>query len=120
MLDKFCRRSRRKRSDVVRDALRRQLSLMMFEQLRHKAMPFAEARGFLTDEDISKTVSSRCLDTNALVGGLATRGLCADLIRFVLAEYELIIGQVAVKELKEFFIGRLSYLRISAKSFSPS
>lgn len=57
MLDKFCRRSKRKRSEVVRDALRRQLSLFMFEQLRHKAMPFAEARGYLTDEDIFKAVS---------------------------------------------------------------
>lgn len=57
MLDKFCRRSKRKRSEVVRDALRRQLSLLMFEQLRHKTMPFAEARGYLTDEDIFKTVS---------------------------------------------------------------
>ena len=57
MLDKFCRRSKRKRSEVVRDALRRQLSLMTFEQLRHKAMPFAEARGFLTDEDVFKVVS---------------------------------------------------------------
>lgn len=57
MLDQFCRRSKRKRSDVVRDALRRQLSLLMFEQLRHKAMPFAEARGYLTDEDIFKAVS---------------------------------------------------------------
>jgi metal-responsive CopG/Arc/MetJ family transcriptional regulator len=57
MLDKFCRRSKRKRSEVVRDALRRQLSLMTFEQLRHKSMPFAEARGFLTDEDIFKAVS---------------------------------------------------------------
>jgi len=57
MLDKFCRRSKRKRSDVVRDALRRQLALLMFEQLRHKAMPFAEARGYLTDEDIFKAVS---------------------------------------------------------------
>jgi predicted transcriptional regulator len=56
-LDKFCRRSKRKRSDVVRDALRRQLALMTFEQLRHKAMPFAEARGFLTDEDVFKAVS---------------------------------------------------------------
>lgn len=56
-LDQFCRRSKRKRSEVVRDALRRQLSLMTFEQLRHKAMPFAEARGFLTDEDIFKVVS---------------------------------------------------------------
>lgn len=57
MLDEFCRRSKRKRSEVVRDALRRQLSLMTFEQLRHKAMPFAEARGFLTDEDVFKAVS---------------------------------------------------------------
>ena len=56
-LDQFCRRSKRKRSEVVRDALRRQLSLMTFEQLRHKAMPFAEARGFLTDEDVFKSVS---------------------------------------------------------------
>jgi hypothetical protein len=30
---------------------------MIFEQLRHKTMPFAEARGFLTDEDIFKAVS---------------------------------------------------------------
>jgi predicted transcriptional regulator len=57
MLTKFCRRSKRKRSEVVRDALRRQLSLMMFEQLRHKVMPFSEARGFLTDEDVFKAVS---------------------------------------------------------------
>lgn len=57
MLDKFCRRSRRTRSEVVRDALRRQLSLLLFEQLRHKAMPLAEARGYLTDEDIFKAVS---------------------------------------------------------------
>jgi predicted transcriptional regulator len=57
MLDKFCRRSKRKRSEVVRDALRRQLSLMTFEQLRRKAMPFAEARGLLTEKDVFKTVS---------------------------------------------------------------
>lgn len=57
MLDTFCRRSRRKRSEVVRDALRRQLSLLMFEQLRKKTMPFAEARGLLTDEEIFKAVS---------------------------------------------------------------
>ncbi len=57
MLDKFCRRSKRKRSEVVRDALRRQLSLLMFEQLRQKVMPFAEARGYLTDEDVFKSVS---------------------------------------------------------------
>jgi predicted transcriptional regulator len=57
MLAKFCRRSKRRRSEVVRDALRRQLSLMMFEQLRHQTMPFAESRGSLTDEDVFKAVS---------------------------------------------------------------
>lgn len=57
LLDQVCRRSRRKRSDVVRDALRRQLALLRFEQLRRKAMPFAEARGYLTDEDVFKDVS---------------------------------------------------------------
>ena len=57
MLAKLCRRSKRKRSEVVRDALRRQLALLMFEQLRQKTMPFAEARGYLTDEDVFKAVS---------------------------------------------------------------
>lgn len=57
MLNKYCRCAKRKRSEVVRDALRRQLSLMTFEQLRHKAMPFAAARGFLTDEGVVKAVS---------------------------------------------------------------
>ena len=56
-LDQVCRKMRRTRSDVVRDALRRQLSLLRFEQLRRQAMPFAEARGYLTDEDVSRDVS---------------------------------------------------------------
>ncbi|MEW6248701.1 MAG: hypothetical protein AB1555_18605 [Nitrospirota bacterium] len=40
----------------MRDALRCQSSLRLFEQLRHKAMSFAEARGYLTDEDVFKAV----------------------------------------------------------------
>ena len=56
-LDQVCRKMRRTRSDVVRDALRRQLALLRFEQLRRQAMPFAEARGYLTDEDVSRDVS---------------------------------------------------------------
>jgi len=38
------------------------------------------------------------LDTNVLVSGFATRGLCADIIRLVLAEHELIIGEVVLEE----------------------
>ncbi len=56
-LDQVCRRSGRTRSEVVRDSLRRQLALLRFEQLREKVMPFAEARGYLTDEDMFKSVS---------------------------------------------------------------
>ena len=52
-LDRICKRSGRTRSDVVREALRRQLSLIQFEQLRRRVMPFAEARGYLTDEDVT-------------------------------------------------------------------
>ena len=56
-LDDVCGRSGRTRSDVVRDAIKRQISLIQFEQLRRDALPFAEARGYLTDEDIFNAVS---------------------------------------------------------------
>lgn len=45
------------RSEVVREALRRQLAVMRFEQMRERVMPFAEARGYLTDEDVFRDVS---------------------------------------------------------------
>ena len=40
------------------------------------------------------------LDTNVLVSGFATRGLCADVIRLVLAEHDLITADVVLNELK--------------------
>jgi predicted transcriptional regulator len=57
LLDEVCRRSGRTRSAVVREALRRHLAQLRFEQLRRRVMPFAEARGYLTDKDIFKKVS---------------------------------------------------------------
>ncbi len=57
LLDRLCRETGRTRSELARDALRRQLSLLRFEQLRRKVLPFAEARGYLSDEDIAKDVS---------------------------------------------------------------
>ena len=56
-LDRVCEQSGRTRSDVAREALRRQLALMQFEQLRERIMPFAEAQGFVTDEDVNADVS---------------------------------------------------------------
>ena len=57
LLDRLCRQTGRTRSDLVRDALRRQLSRLRFERLRGKTLPFAEARGYLTDEDVVRDVS---------------------------------------------------------------
>ncbi|MDA2931024.1 ribbon-helix-helix domain-containing protein [Acidobacteria bacterium AH-259-O06] len=57
MLDTVCGRSGRNRSEVIREALRRQLNVLIFEELRRRVMPFAEARGYLTDEDIFREVS---------------------------------------------------------------
>lgn len=41
------------------------------------------------------------LDTNVLVAAFATRGLCADVLRTVLAEHTLITGDVVLAELRE-------------------
>jgi predicted transcriptional regulator len=57
LLDQVCQRSGRQPADVARDALRRQLLLAKFEQLRQRIMPFAEARGFLTDDDLFEQLS---------------------------------------------------------------
>ena len=56
-LDRVCKRSGKSRSEIVRDALRRQLTLLQFEQARRQLMPFAEARGYLTDEDVYREIS---------------------------------------------------------------
>ena len=51
LLDKVCKQSGRTRSDIVRDSLMRQLSIIRFDQLRRQVLPFAEAGGYLTDGD---------------------------------------------------------------------
>lgn len=57
LLDRICRETGRSRSEVARDALRRQLTIQLFEEARRKLIPFAEAQGIYTDEDIFKIVS---------------------------------------------------------------
>ncbi|MBU4345069.1 MAG: ribbon-helix-helix protein, CopG family [Proteobacteria bacterium] len=57
LLSKASKRSGRNRSEIAREALRRQLRLEQFEEIRKRIMPFAEARGFLTDEDVFSQVS---------------------------------------------------------------
>ena len=57
LLTKASQRAGKNRSEVAREALRRQLRISQFEALRRKIMPFAEARGYLTDEDVFNDVS---------------------------------------------------------------
>lgn len=47
------------------------------------------------------------LDTNVLVSAFATRGLCADVFRHVLAEHELITGEVNIVELRRVLRDRV-------------
>jgi putative PIN family toxin of toxin-antitoxin system len=40
------------------------------------------------------------LDTNVLVSAYTARGICADLLRYILAEHELLTGEVHLAELR--------------------
>jgi putative PIN family toxin of toxin-antitoxin system len=44
------------------------------------------------------------LDTNVLAGGFATRGLSADVVRLLLAEHELLTGEVVLEETRRVLI----------------
>jgi predicted transcriptional regulator len=57
LLTKAAKQAGKNRSEIAREALRRQLRVSRFEALRRKIMPFAEARGYLTDEDVFREVS---------------------------------------------------------------
>lgn len=56
-LEAACAQTGRSRGEIVRDALRRQLQLMRIERLRRQALPFGEAAGRLTDDDVCAAVS---------------------------------------------------------------
>jgi predicted DNA-binding protein len=44
-------------SDIVRESLKRYLTLYEFERLRAMTIPYAEAQGIYTDEDVFKLIS---------------------------------------------------------------
>lgn len=56
-LDRLASETGRTRSDLARDALRRQLAVLRFERLRGEVLPSAEAHGLLTDEDVFSEIS---------------------------------------------------------------
>jgi predicted transcriptional regulator len=56
-LARLARQTGRTKSEVAREALRRQLAIHKFRTLRREAMPYAAAAGYLTDEDVFRAVS---------------------------------------------------------------
>ena len=57
LLNKLSRRLRRNKSELIREAIRRQLMIYSFENLRERSIPFAEKEGYITDEDIFQEIS---------------------------------------------------------------
>ena len=56
-LMRLAKRTGRSKSEVAREALRRQLAIQQFCGLRREIMPYAAAAGYLTDEDVFRDVS---------------------------------------------------------------
>jgi predicted transcriptional regulator len=56
-LQRISRQQKKPVSDVVRESIRRYVAVEKFRGLRKKVLPFAEAQGFLTDEDVFKAIS---------------------------------------------------------------
>jgi len=56
-LDQLARATGRTKSDLAREALAREVAVARFRELRRRTLPFAEAQGLLTDEDVFEAVS---------------------------------------------------------------
>lgn len=56
-LDRYVGERGLSRSDAVREALQEYLFIRRFRELRRKLMPYAEAQGLYTDEDVFREIS---------------------------------------------------------------
>ena len=56
-LDRLAHATGKSKSGIARDALKREVAATRFRALRRRALPFAEAQGLPTDEDIFRVVS---------------------------------------------------------------
>ena len=52
MLDHVCEGTGRSKSDIMRDALKRRLSIELLDMAREKLVPLAQRQGIYTDEDV--------------------------------------------------------------------
>ena len=54
------------------------------------------------------------LDTNVLVSAFVARGLCADMMRLLLAEHEVVTGEVNLTELRRVLVQRFKAAKAQA------
>ena len=56
LLDEISTNEQKPISDIVRESLRRYIAVYQFRRLSNKVLPFAEAQGLLTDEDVFRAL----------------------------------------------------------------
>ena len=56
ILDQISKKERLPVSDLVRESIRRYAAVYRFRQLRKRVLPFAEAQGLLTDDDVFESL----------------------------------------------------------------
>ena len=56
-LDKLAKSLHLTKSDLAREMLRKRIAVERFRELRRKALPLAEAAGYVTDEDVFRDIS---------------------------------------------------------------
>lgn len=55
-LDEFSKSVEKPISEIVRESLKKSLTIYRFRKLRNMVLPFAEAQGILTDEDVFEMI----------------------------------------------------------------
>lgn len=56
-LEQLAKAQHRTKSDLAREMLRKRIAVERFRELRRKALPLAEAAGYVSDEDIFRDIS---------------------------------------------------------------
>jgi predicted transcriptional regulator len=56
-LEQLAKSQHRTKSDLAREMLRKSIAVERFRELRRKALPLAEAAGYVSDEDVFRDIS---------------------------------------------------------------
>ncbi|WP_447974766.1 CopG family ribbon-helix-helix protein [Nitrospira sp. Kam-Ns4a] len=56
-LNRLARRTKRSKSDLAREMVRREIALAAFQRVRKRLVPRAKRAGYVTDEDVFQDIS---------------------------------------------------------------